>query len=264
MNIKMIVTDLDGTFLREDKTVSDYTRAVFARCREAGIKIAYATGRGGSAERVAPPGLFDGKIIMNGAVARIDDEIVYSRLIPHETARPFLMTCHERGINITSEITGMHYSNFVVSDFWPEITHFQIVDFARHEIDAEKIYTLNPSPENKYIIEQSLPDGLHSVMSSDGLGDFLQIMHKDASKSKAVMELAKIWGIDKSKVVAFGNDFNDVDMLAHAGIGVAVANAFDDVKSAANYICDTNDNDGVAKWIDENILGGFTKPCQST
>jgi len=251
MNIKMIVTDLDGTFLREDKTVSNYTKSVFARCREAGIKIAYATGRGGSAERVVPPGLFDGKIVMNGAVARIDDEIVYSRLIPYEVARPFLLACHERGINITSEVTGMHYSNFVVSDFWPGITQFQIVDFAQHEIDAEKIYTLNPSPENKQFIEQSLPDGLHSVMSSDGLGDFLQIMNKDATKSKAVMALAKIWEIDKSEIVTFGNDFNDIDMLQHAGTGVAVANAFNEVKSAASHICD---NDGVAKWIDENVL----------
>jgi len=262
MNIKMIVTDLDGTFLREDKTVSGYTKAVFARCCEADIKIAYATGRGGSAERVAPPGLFDGKIIMNGAVAKIGDKTIYSRLIPHELARPLLVACHERGINITSEVTGMHYSNFVVSDFWPGITQFQIVDFTQHEIDAEKIYTLNPSPENKRFIEQSLPDGLHSVMSSDGLGDFLQIMHKDATKSKAVMALAKIWGIDKSEIITFGNDFNDIDMLEYAGTGVAVANSFDEVKAAANLICDTNDNDGVAKWIDENILG--EKICQNT
>jgi len=254
MNIKLIVTDLDGTFLRENKTVSDYTKSVFAHCREAGIKIAYATGRGGGAERVAPPGLFDGKIIMNGAIARIGDEIVYSRLIPYEIARPLLVACHERGIDITSEITGMHYSNFVVSSFWPGISHFQMVDLAQHEIDAEKIYTLNPSPENKRFIKQSLPDGLHLVMSSDGLGDFLQIMHKDATKSKAVMALAKIWEITETEIATFGNDFNDIDMLEYAGTSVAVANAFDEVKAAANHICDTNDNDGVAKWIDENVL----------
>ena len=106
MNIKMIVTDLDGTFLREDKTVSDYTKAVFVRCREAGIKLAYATGRGGSAELLAPAKLFDGKIVMNGAIVRIDDEIVYSRLIPYEVARPFLLACDKRGLKTASEISG--------------------------------------------------------------------------------------------------------------------------------------------------------------
>ena len=148
MNIKMIATDLDGTLLRGDKTVSDYTKAVFARCRDAGIKLAYATARGSSAEHVTPTGLFDGKIIMNGSVARICDEVVYNRLIPYEIARPFLLACHERGMNITSEVSGMHYSNFVVSDVWPWITNFQITDFAQHEIDAEKLYTHNPSLED--------------------------------------------------------------------------------------------------------------------
>ena len=260
MTIKMIVTDLDGTFLRDDTTVSEYTKSVFSRCRNAGIKLAYATGRGSSAERVTPQGLFDGKIIMNGTIARIGDKIVYSRLIPHEIARKFLMACDLRGINITSELTGMHYSNFTVSDFWPEITTFQIVDFSQHKTDVENIFTLKPSPENRLFIEQSLPDELYWVASADGPDDFLQIMHKDATKSKAMMKLAEIWGIHQSEIVAFGNDFNDMDMLVYAGTGVAVANAVDEVKAAASQICDTNENDGVAKWIDENLL--IRKSCQ--
>ena len=260
MAIKLIVTDLDGTFLREDKTVSDYTMSVFTRCRRAGIKLAYATGRGGSAERITPPGLFDGKIIMNGAVAKIGDKIVHNRLIPYELARPFLVACHAQGINITSEITGMHYSNFVVSDYWPEITQFQLVDFLKHEIDAEKIYTVNPSPEKKAFIAQMLPEGLYSVINTDPLGEFMQIMHKDASKSKAVAKLAKIWGIHHSGIVAFGDELNDIDMLEYAGVGVAMANALDEVKAVAGHICDTNDNDGVAKWIEEN----WTLSCSLT
>ena len=62
----MIVMDLDGTLLRSDKTISKYTACVLNKCRERGIKVVYATGRGGSAEKVAPAGLFDARIVMNG------------------------------------------------------------------------------------------------------------------------------------------------------------------------------------------------------
>ena len=54
--------------------------------------------------------------------------------------------------------------------------------------------------------------------------------------------------------MAFGDDFNDVDMLDYAGVSVAMGNAPDQVKLVADYICDTNNNDGMAKWIEENLL----------
>lgn len=253
-SVKMIVTDLDGTLLKTDKSISENTKAILNRCREAGIKIVYATGRGGSAERVAPNEYFDGKITMNGAVAKVDDVIVYSRLIPYQTARPVLMRCHERRIQITSEISGMHYSNFVVSDIWPLITNYEVVDFAHHKLDAEKIYMPNPTHEVKLFIEQLLSDELYFVVTADGTGQLGQIMHKDATKSKAVSALAQHWNISQSEIVAFGDDLNDIDMLSYTGIGVAMGNSFNDVKVVADYICDTNDNDGIVKWIEERIL----------
>ncbi|MCL1844115.1 MAG: HAD family hydrolase [Defluviitaleaceae bacterium] len=252
-SIKMIVTDLDGTLLRTDKTLSMRTKAILRQSREKGIKIVYATGRGGSAERVAPSELFDGKITMNGAVAKVADTVLYERLIPYQTARPFLMACDKRGIKITSEINGMHYSNFAVSDFWPLLTTYEEVDFEQHKIDAEKIYSPNPDTEEELFIKQHLPDDLYSVVTSDATGSLLQVMHKDAAKSKAVAALAKHWNIASCEIVAFGDDRNDIDMLSGAGIGVAMAGAIKEVKAVSNYICGSNDEDGLAKWIEENI-----------
>ena len=76
------------------------------------------------------------------------------------------------------------------------------------------------------------------------------VMHKDATKAKAIEELARIWGISQSEIVAFGDDLNDIDMLSYAGISVAMGNALDEVKAVADFICETCDNDGVAKWIE--------------
>jgi len=73
MDTKMIVTDLDGTLLRDDKRISERTKNTLIRCRENGIKVVFASARGGSVERFAPDYLVDGKIRMNGAVAKIGD-----------------------------------------------------------------------------------------------------------------------------------------------------------------------------------------------
>lgn len=66
--------------------------------------------------------------------------------------------------------------------------------------------------------------------------------------------MARHWNVGASEIVAFGDDHNDLDLLAYAGMGVAVGNALDDVKAVADAICDTNDNDGVARWIEKHLV----------
>ena len=253
LTIKMIVTDLDGTLLREDKSISAYTKDIINKCRMAGIKLAFATGRG-TAFKVAPKELFDGRITNNGAIARVDETVIHDKRIPFQIARPLLTACNEQGIKIVSQAGTMHYSNFAVSDIWPWITEFQIVDFAIHDVDAEKLYTPEQSPEVLEFIEQLIPDKLYSVVTSDITGNLLQIMHKEATKGNAVLALARHWNISPSEIVTFGNDLNDIDMLASVGFGVAVENAFDEVKAAAKYICRSNEEDGLAKWLSANVL----------
>jgi len=249
--IKMIVTDLDGTLLRSDKTVSDRTKATLARCREQGIKLAYATGRCASALKLAPSELFDGYATANGAIAMVDNTLIYKRLIPYQDARPLLLACDRRGLDISSQLGGMDYSNFVMSDVWPEVTNFTLVDFASHETDAEKIISHNLTVEDMDFIESHLPRYAYMVMAIDGLA---MITHKEATKSKAIAALAGYWGITQSEILAFGDDLNDIDLLEYAGVGVVMDNARDVVKRVGDYICPSNDEDGIAAWIENNIL----------
>jgi Cof subfamily protein (haloacid dehalogenase superfamily) len=248
---KMIVVDLDETLLKTDKSISEYTKNILTKCRENGIKVVYATGRGGSAESRAPSYLFDGKITMNGAIAKINDNIIYSRLIPYQIARPILIACDKYGLKTTSELSGIHYSNFNVTEEWSNITNYEIVDFNIHDIDAEKLYMVIKKPEEIEYIQKHLSKELYLTVSKDGLG---QIMHKDATKSNAIEALAENWGIERSEIIAFGDDLNDIDMLKYAGISIAMENALEEVKKAAKYECLNNNEDGVAKWIEENIL----------
>lgn len=252
MGIKMVVFDLDGTLLRTDKTISERTKATLRLCQDKGIKTVYATGRGSSAEIIVPSGLFDGKITMNGSVAKVGDEIVYNSLIPCLTARPFLLDCGKRGLKMTSEIAGMHYTNFTIPNEWTDVVrNWGITDFSKHDKDAEKIYSFDLTADDISFITDNLPEDLYMVMAVDGLA---MIMHKDATKEKAVAALAKHWSVEQSEIVSFGDDLNDIDLLEFAGISVAMGNALASAKAVANHICDTNDNDGVAKWIEENLL----------
>ena len=256
MNVKMIVTDLDGTLLRTDKTISEYTKTVFTRCRESGIKTAFATARGGSGERLVPAHLVDGKIRMNGAVAKIGNEIVYDCQIPYMLARPLLIACDRRGLKIVAESCDEHYSIHHVNEHMYKSrnnAHQKLVDLSRHTIDSEKIYMTDLTADDEAFIINLLPDELYFLMAREGNG-FGMIMHRNATKAKAIAALADIWGIEKSEMATFGDDLNDIDMLKFAGISVAMGNALDEVKEVSDFVCLHNDEDGVAKWLEENLI----------
>jgi hydroxymethylpyrimidine pyrophosphatase-like HAD family hydrolase len=176
---------------------------------------------------------------------------VYNRTIPYQIAKPLLVACDKYGIKTASELSGMHYSNFNVSAEWPIITNYEIVDFSKHDIDAEKLYMIVSNPKEVKLIQKYLDDALYLTLSRDGLG---QVMHKEATKSKAIAALAEKWNITNSEIVAFGDDLNDIDMLVYAGIGVAMGNAVGEVKSIADYECLTNDEDGVSEWLAKHLL----------
>jgi len=251
MNIKMIVTDLDGTLLREDKTISVRTLAAIERCKAKGIKAVYATGRGSTSTALLPPQLFDGRVCCNGATAYAGDVRVYSRLIKIDSVRDLLIACDKAGFRVAAEYGGIHYSNFNVAETFPLLRQFKEVDFSKHNIDVEKIYAIIDSPEVVTLIGEYLSSDLYLQESRDG---FAFVMHKEALKSSAVSSLAEYWGIDRNEIAAFGDDLNDIDLLEHSGVGIAMGNALCDVKDAADQICDTNENDGIAVWLEENLL----------
>lgn len=83
---------------------------------------------------------------------------------------------------------------------------------------------------------------------------FLEFLNKEVNKGVGVEMLAKHMGITLDQVITMGDAGNDLHMIECAGMGVAMGNAFEEVKKAANYITDTNENDGVAKAIEHLVL----------
>ena len=248
MNIKMIVTDLDGTFFRNDKTVSNFTTDIFKGCREKGIKVTFATARSSDAQ--IPTQLFCGYVKSNGAVAFAYGNKVYDKPMPIQIVRQLLTAADNAGISIVAQNNERNCANFNLK----EVTGYldgEIIDFNIIDFEPQKIFALIETKQAIEVLKCNLSGDLYMTISRDNVA---MIMHKEAVKSKAVAALADHWGIRQSEIVAFGDDLNDVDLLEYCGISVAMDNAVDEVKDISDYICDANENDGVAKWIEEYIL----------
>lgn len=251
--IRMIVTDLDGTLLKKDKTISAYTTSIFQRCSDNGIKIVFATARPIRAVKMLELSFHsDASVYHNGAVITIGDELFQETGISYESAKVLLQTAFRmKDMRIAAEINDVLYANFDTSTVWPGVQAV-ITDFAHlPEKTVDKIIFITVDRARISEIEKLLDEDLYWEISEN---EVLMVMNKNARKKNAVVSLATHFGISLSEVAAFGDDYNDIEMLRDCGVGVAVANAIDQVKAVADSICQSNDDDGVAKWIEEFCL----------
>ncbi|MCL2549033.1 MAG: HAD family hydrolase, partial [Symbiobacteriaceae bacterium] len=244
-------TDLDGSLFRDDKSISQRSLDTLTRCRKAGIRVVYATGRTYTVEALIASDLFDGRIMNNGATALCGEEVIFRRMIPWQASRDFLITCADRGLSPLAQQGHISYTNYIIPSDTPTINRYQLVDFATHQLDAEKILLYVNSAQDVEFITNNLPADTYCAVTR---WNTLDIMHTDASKSKALAALAHHLGIHPTEIVAFGDDVNDLDMLSFAGISVAMGNALAEVKAAVDQVCEDNENDGIARWLEENVL----------
>ena len=117
---------------------------------------------------------------------------------------------------------------------------------------AYKVIICSKNPIQKKFIDL-LPVSCKGLIT-DG-GTLCQIMNSESSKWMSVKSLTEKIGIKTENIIAFGDDYNDFDMIKNAGIGVAMGNAEQTIKQISDFVTDTNNNDGVAKYIEKNILG---------
>lgn len=80
------------------------------------------------------------------------------------------------------------------------------------------------------------------------------IVHKQANKAHAAKRASEYFGISTTQMIAFGDDLGDIDMIKFVGTGVAMGNAVPHLKEIADYVTDTNDNNGIACWINKNLI----------
>lgn len=252
-DIKMIVTDLDGTLLRDDKSISKYTEKVIEDVRRRGILFVIATARPIRAVKQFLPWVsYDAAVFHNGAVVEEGNCRLGKTGIenPLEIVRDILRDRPETKIAVESN--DVMYSNFDAGEFWPGIVYTATGDF--HEIKglvADKIILGARSIEEMNVFQLYLREELYIQLSENRIAT---VHDRQSSKVNGIRLIAEKHGIAMEQVAAFGDDYNDMEMLGACGIGIAVENALEEVKAVAAQRCMSNEQDGVARWLEENLL----------
>lgn len=253
--IKMVATDLDGTLLRQDKSISEYTAGIIARLRESGVIFVAATARPVRAVREFLPWVeYDAGIFHNGAVIYDAGKRIGGIGVHNAHGLTAQVLAARPGCHTAIEADDILYANFDAERIWPGIAYVKTDDFSELKgRDADKVIFEANSLEELEEFRCYLTGELYIQLSENRIA---MIMNRGATKNAGIKLLAAQYGVAMSEVAAFGDDYNDIDMLRECGIGIAVANALDEVKAAADEICGSNEEDGVAQWIEENILRG--------
>ena len=268
MNYKMIVLDMDDTLLRDDHTVSEPTKQALMAAQELGVKVVLASGRPTYAMHDIAKQLklahygsyilsFNGAKIIN---AKTNEELFESTLSPQTAHHLYDLSKRENvgiqtyiGDSIITETPNPY------SDIEEDITGLplNIVDDFKKSVTAPVVEVLMLENGEKLVhVEKKLQEELRgelSVMRSKPY--FLEFTEYGVTKGTSLKQLIHKLGITKDQVIAVGDSYNDLAMIQFAGLGVAMGNAPDDIKQAADHVTDTNMNDGVARVVEEFLLG---------
>ncbi len=250
--IKMIVTDMDGTLLTSEKKISDFTKSVLKRKQSEDVIIAYATAR---PYRFIVP-FFDGFTpdavsAHNGAVIYHGGKVIARHGISPAESMQIVANLREMfgNVSISMELDDKIYTNGYLLPEWDEPCSIE-TDFSDlPNIPADKIIVYKDiidraATDRGFLTENTYLQVIEGIMGA--------VLHKDATKLNSMRDFSRIFGIPMENIACFGDDLNDMDMLEHAGIGVAMGNALEEVKARADYVCGRNDEDGLGQWIMDN------------
>ena len=264
MEIRTIVTDCDDTLLRDDLTISPFTRKVLKMAHDKGIRIILASGRAAASLRPYVDSLAfgdpyiacNGAVILDGRTHEVMNEVLFSVETAKECARFFM----ERGM----------YAQYYAGDYF----HYS------HEGEFNLAYSRETSMQGKLAgnLEKAIVFPVAKILGMDTPENiakayeeamallknkatitmskpyFLEMNPPGGSKGEALERLKSMTDILPETTMAFGDSLNDISMLRWAKYGVAMENGRDEVKNATKLRCKSNEADGVAHMILKDVL----------
>ncbi|MDR7323490.1 MULTISPECIES: HAD family hydrolase [Catenuloplanes] len=261
---KLIATDLDGTLVRSDDTVSDFTHSVLDRVRAAGIPVVGATGRGPRLTELTRNDIRDADfLVMAGGGRVVDQRDVRDPIVLRDARLPsadltraltLLEAAAEGPLLVMVEASDEHDAP-LWGDLDPHWRYDRIEQRSRVECldrDVIKAFARAPHLDVDDLLARAqavIPPSLASVTQA-GLG-YVEIAPPGVDKASGLAVVAAHLGIDPADVLVFGDMPNDLPMFRWAGWGrVAVTNAHPSVRAAADEVTLRNDDDGVAVFLD--------------
>ena len=245
-----VIVDLDRTLLRTDKTVSAYTLEVLEKWKSAGAYLFAATARPERAiteyrEMIG----FHAVTTLNGARTVTPASVSANAISPGDAVHILMRLGKTGGMVISVEAEKGIYANTDIPAWSPAVIS-DIEAFPGREA-VYKILASHPDipPEQ---IGIDLPEGVYSTVADKKLR---QYMSRSATKWEGVRQMLRDFGTDAARAVFFGDDNDDIGPIRECGCGVAVGNALDCVKKCADHITLSNDEDGVAVFLDRMLRG---------
>jgi len=271
----LYISDLDETLLDKGSVLSAYTKSALNRLISQGVHFSVATGRTTDAALKIMAG-----VALNIPIVTFNGVVIYD--VKHER----YINVYRISTEVVNEILGVFKSQNIsclmyelkdnqLLSYYESLRHKPIHDFVedrkarygsvfRHvdafaDVPPENIiyFTLRDTYDHLKPAYDRLSrlTGINLIMVDDSSIDglwWLEIFSVKASKENAVAFLRKEYCY--TKVIGFGDNYNDLPMFKACDVRVAVENALDEIKNAADYICEAHDKDGVVKWIANYIL----------
>ena len=273
MDIKLIAIDLDGTLLNSRKRLSDQNREALISCIRKGIHIVPCTGRtvdGIPAEVKDIPGIRYA-ITTNGAVVEDMKEnvVIDTRLLSCDLALELLRFVDPYHVmydpyidrrGITEPRFMNHLSEFALTSELQELVRNtrdvcpNIIEFVENSRKpVEKINLFFGNMEERAKLRAEL-EKRNDILVTSSIINNLEINAPDATKGDAIIRLSSHLGISPSQTMGIGDGENDFTMITKAGVGVVMKNGSKELIEAADYVTETNDEDGVASAIRKLVL----------
>jgi hypothetical protein len=263
---KAVFLDMDGTLLRSDHSVSKGTIKTIKNLAEKGVPVILVSARPINAvlptfRNIGLPA-HTPLITLNGSYIVENGQPIFEAVIDLETTARVTAEVKPFKATIAYYLQKEWYSE--VSDAWTDheqkimdtplqvgpIDHF-VRDWSARNIGPNKMMVMSDAGKITGIQQhlRSIYNGRLNIYPSKAT--YLEVMDTRGSKSNAVKFVGERLGIEPAAIVAMGDNYNDVEMLQFAGMGVAMGNAPDDIKAKADLVTDTNNNDGVRKALEK-------------
>ena len=256
---KLVATDLDGTLIRSDGTVSSRSRQVLRQVRDAGIEVVGVTGRGPRLRTITAAALEVARYLVcaqGGYVLDLDTggTLHATRLSGTIAAEAVAMIEGQVGpvwVTVEANETDGGPLHGDPGFDWPYPEPWQAADRATmFSNELLKVFVRAPSMdiEEFFALARTVVPASIGEVTYSGLG-FLEICPTGVTKAAGLALVCDLVGVSAAEVLAFGDMPNDVPMLTWAGRGVAVANAHPELKAVADEVTSSNDDDGVADYL---------------
>lgn len=269
MNYKCVFADLDRTLLNSSGLISDYTKNIVERLLALGVDFVPCSGRSFCS---LPQFLFDIKGIRHGVTSNgvsVDDlhkrKAVETLLIPSDVPVRIMDFLKNEDVCFECFIEGQGYTG---KKYYDNPLAFDEKTFKVPYIRSTRVPVENI---NEFIVEHSdsigafdvichpseikriysmLKETFSEVYMTNSEVFLIEVSNINCGKHNGLLRYCKLFNVSPEEIIAFGDGNNDVELLEHAGLGVAVSNACENIKKIADRITESNDEDGVAKELE--------------